>query len=215
MKLHRDLGITRKSAWFMAHRLKEAFSGSEGLFAGPVEADESYFGGLEKNKHKDKKLNAGRGTVAKTAVVGVKDRGTNEVQAQMVKSTHAKTLQGFVEAHTESAAQVYTDDASTYVGIKRPHESVSHSTAEYVGDKVHTNGMESFWATLKRAHKGTFHKLSPKHLQRYVDEFSGRHSIRSGHTIYQMQETVACMVGKRLMYRDLIADSGLSSGARS
>ena len=85
------------------------------------------------------------------------------------------------------------------------HESVRHGTGEYVKHMAHVNGIESFWATLKRAHKGRFHKISEKHLQRYVDEFTGRHNVRSADTINQMQNVVAAMVGKRLMYRDLVA----------
>ena len=85
------------------------------------------------------------------------------------------------------------------------HETVKHSVGEYVRDQVSTNGMESFWSMLKRAHKGTFHKISPKHLQRYVNEFSGRHGIREADTIDQMNAVIAGMVGRRLMYRDLVA----------
>ncbi len=115
--------------------------------------------------------------------------------------------------HTVEGATVYTDDASAYKGIDRPHEAVRHSVGEYVRDQAHTNGLESFWAPLKRAHKGTFHKMSPKHLNRYVDEFSGRHNVRSRDTADQMGQMAAGMVGKRLRYNDLIAHTGLASGA--
>ena len=103
-------------------------------------------------------------------------------------------------------ATVYTDDAAAYKGMPFEHESVRHSTGEYVKEMAHTNGIESFWATLKRAHKGVYHKISPKHLQRYVDQFAAKHNIRGKDTIDQMQSVVAGMVGKRLMYRDLVAD---------
>ena len=95
------------------------------------------------------------------------------------------------------------------------HESVKHSVAEYVRGMAHTNGVESFWSMLKRAHKGTFHKMSPKHLDRYVQEFAGKHNARDMDTAAQMAAVAAGMVGKRLMYKNLIADNGLSSGARS
>ena len=219
MKLHRELGITQKSAWFLAHRLRAALDVQEGIFTGPVETDESYFGGKRKNMSNAKRRelkdqNTGRGTVGKTAVVGMKDRDTNKVRAQVVKNTDKETLQGFIVNHTDEDAQVYTDDALAYHGMPRKHDFVKHSAKEYVRDMVHTNGKESFWATLKRSHMGTFHKFSPKHLQRYVDEFSGRHNMRYLDTRDQIVYITDGMRGKRLRYVDLIRDNGLPSGAR-
>ena len=110
---------------------------------------------------------------------------------------------------------VYTDDAAAYEGIPNPHETVKHSVCEYVDGMAHTNGIESFWSMLKRAHKGTFHKMSPKHLQRYVSEFAGKHNIRDSGTLTQMRGTVARLVGRNLLYRDLVAGNGLSNAGRS
>ena len=221
MKLHRDLGVTQKTAWFLAHRIREAFEDDNpDLFSGPVEVDESYFGGKRANmsnaKRKAlKKAGAGRGPVDKTAVVGVKDRETNEVRAKVIEKTDASTLQGFVMKNTNKKAMVYTDDAPVYDSLPMKHESVKHSVAEYVRDQAHTNGVESFWSTLKRAHKGTFHKLSPKHLDRYVQEFAGKHNIRCHDTLGQMGEIVRGMEGKRLPYTKLKRDNGLSAAARA
>ena len=118
--------------------------------------------------------------------------------------------------HVEPGAKVYTDTAGGYSGMTGfDHERVNHNVGEYVRRKAHTNGIESFWSMLKRAHKGTFHKISPKHLQRYVHEFAGKHNIRDSGTLAQMRDTVARLVGRNLLHRDLIADNGLSSGARS
>ena len=112
-------------------------------------------------------------------------------------------------------ATVYSDDASAYESLPFDHETVTHSLSEYVRRDVHTNGIESLWSMMKRAHKGTFHKLSPKHLGRYVQEFGARHNLRDEDTIDIMAAVASGMDGKRLRYRDLIADNGLASGARS
>ena len=145
----------------------------------------------------------------------IESRATGKVSAKVVDDTDSETLQGFVTDRTQEGAQVYTDDASAYRGIARPHEAVRHSAGEYVRHMAHTNGIESFWSMLKRAHKGTYHKMSAKHLDRYVAEFSRRHNIRETGTLDQMGEIFAGMIGQRLMYQELIADNGMDSGARS
>ena len=238
MKLHRDLEINQRSAWFLAHRLRVALSeegiegnelgrvpdrpggepGSGKVFSGPVEVDETYFGGKRKNMSNAKRkalAGSGRGAVGKTAVVGARDRATKQVAAKVVERTDAPTLQGFVVDHAAPDATVYSDDSSACDSLLFDHETVKHSLPEYVRGDVHTNGIESLWSMLKRAHTGTFHKLSPKHLDRYVQEFAARHNLRDEDTIDMMAAVASGMRGKRLRYRELIAPNGLESGARS
>ena len=218
MKLHRDLNINQRSAWFLAHRLRTALAQDGGPFAGPVEADESYFGGKRKHKsNAERKAATGRGAVDMEAVVGVKDRETNRVAARHIARTDAPHVAGFVATKARFGAKVCTDEAAVYNALDPwyDHESVNHSAGEYVRQQAHINGMESYWSMMKRSHTGTFHKFSPKHLDRYIQEFAARHNLWDADTIDIMGAVVDGAIGKRLRYRDLIADNGLPSGARS
>ena len=216
MKLHRDLKINQRSAWFLAHRLRLALVAQGRKFSGPIEVDETYVGGKRRNMSNAKRkalAGTGRGAVGKTAVIGAKDRESNQVRAKVIRDTDAPTLQGFVKETTAEGTTIYTDDARAYKGMPFQHESVKHSLSEYVRGEIHTNGIESLWSMLKRAHKGTFHKISPKHLDRYVQEFAGRHNLREKDTMAILETLVAGMAHKRLKYKDLIADNGLPNGA--
>ena len=148
-------------------------------------------------------------------VAGVKERRSRRIVARVVPNTKKQTLQGFVHANVDPSANVYTDELKSYAGVSDRHETVVHSAGEYVRVQAHTNGIESFWSMLKRSYHGTFHKISPKHLDRYVAEFATRHNMRDMSTEDQMTHLAAGMIGRRLMHKDLIADNGLSSGARA
>ena len=156
MKLHRDLGVTQKTAWFLAHRIRKAWESGQGLFSGPVEVDETYIGGKWTGK--------GRGPKGKAPVVGVKDEVTGKVVLKQVANAHKATLQGFIHDHVKPGATVYTDGHGAYAGLKFPHTVVNHSVGEYVNGEATTNGIESEWATLKRGYHGVYHHMSVKHL---------------------------------------------------
>ena len=207
MKLRRDIGVSYRTAWFMLHRIREAWAHDHGiLFSGPVEVDETYVGGKRGNMSLSRRRAFhGSGAVGKEVVVGIKDRETSQVRAEVVDSANRETLHRFIGENVDPGAMVYTDSAVVYSGLPFAHESVVHNVGEYVRGRASTNGIESFWAVLKRAYIGVFHKISPKHLQRYVNQFAGKHGMRTMDTIHQMEAVVLGMIGKRLLYSDLTA----------
>ena len=160
MRLHREIGIGQKAAWFMLARLRKAYDTDIGPFAGPSQVDESYWGGKEKNKHASQKAPCRRGTAGKTAVVGIKDQATNQVTAKVIKETDAKTLQGFVQANTADGSTVSSDEAVAYKGLKnrtpRNRDELRWRVCKRHGTT--TNGIESPPARMmRRGHQGIYH----------------------------------------------------------
>jgi len=208
MQLAKKIGITQKSAWFLLHRLREACGSKLEMLQGIVEVDETYVGGKEPNKHELKKIKAGRGTVGKTPVLGMRERGGRTV-AMSIETPSKKILHAAIQEHVETGSAVHTDEGAGYVGIDAlgfTHETVDHKAGEYVRGHVNTNGIESVFAVLKRGLIGVYHHASPKHLDRYVDEFSFR--LNEGnvknHTLTRLDSLVQGMAGKRLTYKALI-----------
>jgi transposase-like protein len=206
MQLSKEIGITQKSAWFVLHRLREACGGKDlSKLRGIIEIDETFVGGKEANKHENKKLKAGRGTVGKTPVLGMRERGGRTV-AMPIAGTDAETIQSAIHQHVEPGSVIHTDEAGAYRGIDGfDHGTVNHSAGEYVRDGVTTNSIESVFAVLKRGIYGVYHHTSEKHLGRYVDEFSFR--LNEGnvknHTLTRLDSFVDGVAGKRLTYKRL------------
>ena len=210
LQLSREIGVTQKTAWFVLGRLRKAAaqaSATAGTLPGPVEADETYFGGRNKNRH-DAKKQSGRGTAGKMAVAGIVSRSSRQVATQKVERTDATVLVPFVEGAVEPGSTVYTDEHGAYTHLpslfnQLQHETVNHSAGEYVRGKAHTNGVESFWAMLKRGYVGVFHDFTWKHLDRYLAEFSHRWSLLPLSSAQRVDAILKASVGGRLTYEEL------------
>lgn len=181
LQLHRDIGVTQKTAWYMLHRVRHSLGihGADVKLSGVVEADETFIGGKEANKHEDKKTanTQGRSVKTKTPVAGAVERGGN-VKATVVKNTQLSTLHKFVKQNVQKGATLNTDEWYGYNGLNKLYEHyvINHNVKEYVNGSIHTNTIEGFWSLLKRGCLGIYHSMSAKHLQKYLDEFAFRYN---------------------------------------
>jgi len=216
-ELHRALGVTQKTAWFMLHRIRLAmqddFSG--GKLGGHIEVDETFIGGKARNMHKKERAEKirGRGPDGKAIVAAVLERG-GKVRTKIVKNRRKPELQALVRENVETGSNLYSDALKSYDGLDEfEHQVIDHAVA-YVEGNVHTNGLENFWSLLKRSLKGTYVAVEPFHLFRYVDEQAFRFNNREGMDDYgRFKLTLSQVVGKRLMYTHLIGKDTESTGS--
>jgi transposase-like protein len=204
-EVHRAIGITQKSAWFLDHRIRYALGlGVTNKFSGQVEADETFIGGKARNMHastRGKKITS-RGPKDKTAVMGILERG-GKVRTKVVDNTKKKTLQAEIREHVLAGSALFTDSLKSYEGLNEfQHEVVDHAV-EYARGEVHTNGLENFWSLVKRGLNGTYISVEPFHLFRYRDEQAFRYNHRKMNDGDRFRIVVRGIVGKRLTWDQL------------
>lgn len=211
-EIHRALGVTQKTAWFLDHRIRLMLQDEYAAkFSGEVEADETFIGGKARNMHKsvhERRISGmGQSAKDKTIVMGLLERG-GKIHTQLIPDRQKHTLQPVVRKHVEPGAALYTDEMGGYKGLSDVylHQIVNHAV-EYVNGRIHTNGMENFWSLLKRGINGTYVSIEPFHLFRYLDEQSFRFNNRKLTDAQRFDLATRGMVGKRLTYADVTGKS--------
>ena len=209
-EIHRAIGVTQKTAWFMLHRIRLAMQqGSIEKLSGHVEADETYIGGKARNMHKSKREQkiTGRGSSGKVAVMGLLERH-GKVKTKIVPDTTSRTLQVEIRESVEPGSEVHTDALRSYRGLDPEfvHNVVDHAE-RYVDGHVHTNGLENFWSLLKRGIKGTYVSVEPYHLFRYLDEQAFRFNERGVEDADRFRKALGTVSGRRLTYDELTGRS--------
>ena len=207
-EIHRAIGVTQKTAWFMDHRIRLALGMEPGpMFTGEVEADETFIGGKARNMHASKRARriTGTGGKDKTAVMGILERGKDgsKVRTIVIPNRKKKALQSEVRKHVEAGAALYTDALKSYDGLNDFEHQVIDHAVDYVDGRVHTNGLENFWSLLKRGISGTYVSVEPFHLFRYLDEQAYRFNNRKLTDGERFSMAVAGVVGKRLTFDEL------------
>jgi transposase-like protein len=205
-EVHRAIGVTQKTAWFMDHRIRHALSmGTINKLSGQIEADETFIGGKARNMHKDKRAEkiTGTGPKDKTAVMGILERG-GKIVTKVVPNRKKKALQSAIREHVLAGSAIFTDALKSYEGLDEFQHEVADHAVEYVKGECHTNGCENFWALLKRTLGGTYVSVEPFHLFRYLDEQAFRYNHRNGMNDGQRFDlAVRQIVGKRLTWDQL------------
>lgn len=208
VQLSKDIAVTQKTAWFMLQRIRNCIHPENKEMSGVIEADETFIGGKNKNRHSDKKIknSQGRSFIDKTPVFGMLDRIKKKIKLFVIPTTSKNHIQPIIRYYVNKGSRFYSDEWKAYKGLSNEydHRIIDHSKYQYVDGHVHTNTIEGFWSILKRGYVGIYHKMTEKHLQLYCNEFAFRYNCKDL-SISKTFNLFLSNMGFRLKYKDLIA----------